>query len=105
MPEVVTKYPEVVLQIIKDAGGKCGVGATQKILKKCPAANFCDMPTGEMCVYSLKDIHAMTQISPTEMAEMSKTVTPMYSEANFMLLALFFAIGLAVGMWINKKKN
>ena len=48
MPEQITKYPDVTLQVLKGAGAVCGEGAPQKILKQCPAARFCALPTGEM---------------------------------------------------------
>jgi len=64
MPEQISKYPDVTLQVLKGAGAKCGEGAEQKILKQCPAERFCSLPTGEICVYGIDGIANMTQISP-----------------------------------------
>lgn len=66
MPEIVTKYPKIVLSILKEANINCGTGAPQKILKSCPKENFCALPTGELCVYNVKDIGQMTQINSYE---------------------------------------
>ena len=35
MPEQITKYPDVTLKVLKDAGAACGQGVPQKILKQC----------------------------------------------------------------------
>jgi hypothetical protein len=102
MPEVVTKYPDVLLQELKDAGGKCGVGAKQKILTKCPVARFCDLPTGEICVYGLEDIRSMTQITPGDFVEVVGSVPSMFGQSNFILLILIFGIGVAVGLWTRR---
>lgn len=68
MPEQITKYPDVTLQVLKGAGAVCGEGAPQKILKQCPAARFCALPTGEICVYGIDEIPRMTQIDAREIA-------------------------------------
>ena len=41
MPEIISKYPDIVLQILRGSGIDCGTGATQKILVNCPTENFC----------------------------------------------------------------
>jgi hypothetical protein len=69
MPEQISKYPDVTLQVLKGAGAVCGEGAPQKILKQCPVDRFCSLRTGEICVYGIKDIPQMTQIAPRELAE------------------------------------
>jgi hypothetical protein len=68
MPEQITKYPDVTLQVLKGAGALCGEGAPQNILKQCPADRFCALPSGEMCIYGIRDIPKMTQIKPDELA-------------------------------------
>lgn len=103
MPEVVTKYPEVLLKELKDAGGKCGVGAPVKILKKCPADHFCRLPTGEICVYDLKDISSMTQISMADWSEAVTGVPGMFSTSNVLVLIFILGIGMIIGMILNKK--
>jgi hypothetical protein len=69
MPEQISKYPDVTLEVLKGAGAVCGEGARQKILKQCPVDRFCSLRTGEICVYGIKDILQMTQITPRELAE------------------------------------
>jgi len=76
MPEQITKYPDITLQILREAGAVCGKGAPQKILKQCPADRFCSLPTGEMCIYGIKDIPRMTQIAPAELAQVVCPLTP-----------------------------
>jgi hypothetical protein len=36
MPEQISKYPDVTLQVLKESGARCGEGASQNILKQCP---------------------------------------------------------------------
>lgn len=79
MPEQITKYPDVTIKVLKEAGARCGEGLEQKILKQCPADRFCALPTGELCVYGIVDIHRMTQIKPDELA---KVVCPVKAGAD-----------------------
>jgi hypothetical protein len=95
MPEIITKYPEIVMQILKVVG-KCGVGVKQQILTTCPPEKFCSLPTGEICVYGLEDIPRMTQISTSDLAKVVIVSTPEFSILN---LVIFF-IGLVVGSMI-----
>ena len=67
MPEQLTKYPEITIQVLRSAGVKCGEGSAQQILTKCPADSFCKLPGGEICVYGLADASKMTQISTSEL--------------------------------------
>lgn len=60
MPEVITKYPDVVLQILHESGAECSTEAVQRILTTCPPERFCSLPTEEICVYSLNEIPKMT---------------------------------------------
>ena len=76
MPEVVTKHPEVVKEVLQSAGAKCGAGAPQKILVKCPRERFCALPGGELCVFSPKDVEQMTQLSRTELCASRTEASP-----------------------------
>ena len=69
MPEQISKYPDVTLKILKEAGAVCAEGAPQKILTACPPERFCALPTGEVCIYGIADIPAMTQITAQELAK------------------------------------
>ena len=66
MPEVLTKHPDVSLQVLRSTGARCGDGALQEILKTCPAERFCKLPGGEICVYGLGDAQQMTQITASD---------------------------------------
>jgi len=103
MPEIVTKYPAILLKELKDTGGKCGEGARQKILTKCPVDRFCSLPTGEICVYDLNNMGTMTQISFAEWSEKVKDVPAMMSHLNLMVIIIVFAVGVLLGMGLNKR--
>jgi hypothetical protein len=68
MPEQITKYPEVTLKVLKEAGAHCGEGVKQRILTKCPREQFCALPSGEICVYGIEQIPKMTQVKIEELA-------------------------------------
>lgn len=104
MPEQVTKYPEITLKILKEAGARCGEGVERKILTKCPPKQFCALPTGELCVYGIEEIPKMTQVSTGELA---RVVCPNDQQPAWeriqptvalgIQLVAVFAIGLALG--------
>ena len=112
MPEQISKYPDVTLQVLKGAGARCGEGAAQKILTQCPAARFCALPTGEICVYGIDEIPHMTQI---DMREIAAVVVPR-TQLNamkpsavpwlevFVVLVIFLA-GIALGMLWKKRQG
>jgi len=105
VPEQITKYPEVTLQILKEAGARCGEGVEQKILTKCPPKQFCALPAGEICVYGIEQIPTMTQLSTREIAQVvcPKDHQPAWERIHptvvwGLLIVAVFAIGLAVGV-------
>lgn len=113
MPEQISKYPEVTLKVLKDAGARCGEGLPQKILTKCPADRFCALPTGEICVYGIEQIPQMTQIKAQELA---RVVCPPGQKSSLESSALLgpeptvigavFALGLVIGgVWRRFKKK
>ncbi len=103
MPEQISKYPEVTLQVLQGAGGICGKGVEQKILTRCPAERFCALPTGEICVYGLDQIPQMTQITMQEVARVvcpishASLVPAMEPTVQGVLLGACFALGLLIG--------
>lgn len=103
MPEILTKYPESALYVLKSAGAQCGVGMEQHILKKCPPSDFCHLPQGEICIYDIKNITKMTQINPTDMADFVSHVPSIYSNVNIILLMISCLFGMIVGMFLNRK--
>jgi hypothetical protein len=69
MPEQISKYPDVTLQVLKESGAICGQGAPQNILKQCSRDRFCSLRTGEICVYGINEIPKMTQVTAQELAQ------------------------------------
>jgi len=110
MPEQISKYPDVTLQVLRGAGAACGEGAPQKILKQCPADRFCSLRTGEICVYGIRDIAQMTQITPRELAQV---VCPRAQQGAVFsagiwgveaaLLGAVFLSGIALGRYRPKR--
>ena len=70
MPELLTKHPEVAIQVLVGGGARCGPGQEQAILKQCRPERFCSTRTGEVCVFGLDELSSMTQIKKAELAEL-----------------------------------
>ncbi len=109
MPEQISKYPEVTLEVLEGAGAVCGEGAPQEILTQCPTERFCSLPTGEVCVYGIKEIPQMTQITPQELAQvvcptaqLDATLLGSMSEMEGIMLGAAFVAGLAVARFWQK---
>jgi hypothetical protein len=111
MPEQISKYPDVTLQVLREGGAVCGQGAPQKILKQCPRDRFCSLRTGEICVYGINDIPKMTQITTQELAQV---VCPRAQKAalfsagvsgleSALILAVFLS-GIAIGKYCRKPR-
>ena len=104
MPEQISKYPEVTIQVLKGGGARCGPGVEKQILKQCPSERFCALPSGEICVYGLEQIPNMTQIKT---AELARIVCPPAQRAgadpggapspDVGALGATFALGIAIG--------
>jgi hypothetical protein len=100
MPEQLTKHPEVTLQVLRSAGARCGEGAPQEILTRCPAERFCKLPGGEVCVYGLPQASQMTQISAadwTALGAQPPPQPPVQAPATGADALLGGGIGLLVG--------
>lgn len=104
MPEVVTRYPESLIKELKDVGGKCGVGAPQEILRLCPADRFCSLPTGEICVYDLKNFKTMTQMNQHDWYEHVTGIPSLLSGSTLILMIIVFGIGMMIGSWLDSGK-
>lgn len=103
MPEIITKYPDVVLTVLKSSGAKCGGEQKQKILTQCPPSQFCSFPGGEVCVYGLSQLSSMTQIKSIEIQEaMGGEVSMMWCGVALILLVFLFGLGLLVGAKLKK---
>ncbi len=113
MPEQISKYPEVTIKVLKGAGARCGEGVKQKILTQCPPKSFCDLPTGEICVYGIDEIPRMTQITTQELARIvcpheqrSSTDSSALSILDITVLGVTLATGLVLGgFWSKFKKR
>lgn len=115
MPEQLSKYPELTLQVLRSAGARCAEGAPQAILSRCPAGRFCQLPGGEICVYGLDQAAQMTQVTPAEWAGLLPTLprqappTPGAFTAESLLvggagLLLGVALGLALSRWRRRRR-
>jgi len=105
MPEILTKYPDVVMQVMCEAGARCGVGAPQQILTSCPPERFCSMPTGEVCIYGLNEIQGMTQISPSELVTAASGPSVISSPEVIITVFLTFAAGALFGNFLSRRKR
>lgn len=76
MPEQISKYPGITLQVLRESGAVCGQGAPQKILTQCPRDRFCSLQTGEICIYGIDEIPKMTQITTQELAKVVCPLAP-----------------------------
>lgn len=98
MPEIVTRYPDTALSILKNAGISCGTNQPQRILTACPKEQFCALPTGEICVFGTKDINALTQMTPWDFILIPSMILPMST-----LFIMIFLLGLLAGIKISKQ--
>ena len=103
MPEIVTKYPEIVLKILSGTGAECGIGATKRILTTCPPERFCSLPTGEICVYGLDEIQSMTQITASEILKTIDKATQTLSLELALITIFAFFVGIIFGMLLQKR--
>lgn len=106
MPEVISKYPEITFNVLKEAGAHCGPEVQPRILTKCPSERFCSLPTGEICVYGLDEIGKTTQISQQEIMAVMAAKLPLVKQPfSFGWLEIFLAlfVGLVFGIIISKK--
>jgi len=103
MPEVVTKYPEIVIKILREAGIECGTGAPQRILTACPAERFCSLPTGEICVYGLNEISKATQITMAEITKLVDKSSQVFAFWEILLITFAFIAGILFGILLQRK--
>jgi hypothetical protein len=112
MPEQITKYPDVTLEVLRGAGAQCGQGVPQKILTQCPKEQFCSLPSGEICVYGINQISRMTQIKTEELAQAigpaGKQGTgndPIMPLVETLTLVFVFVAGLLLGTFWRKPRE
>jgi hypothetical protein len=111
MPEQLTKYPEVTIQVLRSAGAKCGEGSVREILTKCPADSFCKLPQGEICVFGLADASKMTQILTSELQALvpraEEVPPPLATSGAFFHFTVVCAllVGAALGAVVAKRRH
>lgn len=114
MPEQLSKYPDVTLQVLRSAGARCAEGAPQAILSRCPRERFCQLPGGEICVYGLNEAARMTQVTPAEWAALLSTLPRQAAPASQdaaawplliggASLLVGVALGLALSRWRHRR--
>lgn len=107
MPEQITKYPDVTLEVLKGGGAVCGKDAPQKILTQCPAERFCSLPSGEICVYGVNEVGKMTQIKAEDIAQIAWARTESarsFGVLEALVLAVVFLVGLLLGWWLKRAR-
>ena len=67
MPELLTKHPDVAIQVLVGGGARCGPGQQQTILSKCRPERFCTTSSGEVCIFGLDEVSHMTQVTKAEL--------------------------------------
>jgi len=101
MPEILTKHPSVVIDVLESGGAECGDGLPQKILTQCPREAFCALPGGEMCVYGITEVSTMTQISEADLAPLVCTQSAggcaMTGEGDAAALFITLLAGFIIG--------
>ena len=99
MPEVITKHPQQLIQLLKAAKMKCGDAKTKPlILTSCPSESFCKIPQGEICVYGIQSARNMDQFGTLDFFKI-----PMVGLPLFFLFLIVFLFGILAGKKIAKK--
>lgn len=104
MPEQLTKYPDATLQVLRSAGARCGDGTPPEILTACPAAQFCKLPGGEICVYGLADSARMTQFTGSDwraLQLLQKVDMPARHSVPFGTLLIAIVMAAVAGMLLH----
>ncbi|MGE3303627.1 MAG: hypothetical protein AB7M12_10995 [Hyphomonadaceae bacterium] len=105
MPELLTKFSDAALTVLKSAGMRCGEGAPQTILTQCPAERFCAAPGGEICVYGLPQIAAMTRMTGADLAGASGRAEPATLLGLSLTDGLFLAAALIAGFALGRVRK
>lgn len=98
MPEMLTKYPQIALSLLKEANIPCGTAASAKYLKTCPKENLCTFPTGEMCIYGINEMPSMMQIHTLDILFLPGIFLPMTA-----LAVMIFTLGILAGLKLGGK--
>ena len=92
MPELLTKYPKIVMRMLSKMGAVCGKGTNKKILTHCPTENFCSIPgVGEFCVLGTNQADKLTQFKAIVKSGMNGGQNKL-NYFNFILLLLLMIL-------------
>ena len=92
MPDIITKHPDVVINILKNANIVCGENIKPSMLTSCPKDSFCTLPKGELCIYDVKDALHTSQITQLDLLSIPGLWLPLG-----LLLFMAFLAGLYAG--------
>lgn len=92
MPEIITRYPDVTLRLLQDAGARCGEGVRPKILTGCPPARLCALTTGEVCVLGINELHRAQQVTVWQLWQQPLLGLPVVA---VVVLVFFLGVRLA----------
>ena len=101
MPELLTKYPDIALKVLRESGVDCGTGALQQILTACPPDRFCSLPRGELCVYGLNEVQYMTQITGAEL--MHYGAVPQLASTQSIIFVIVVFLLCAIILYIKRR--
>jgi hypothetical protein len=102
MPEILTKYPDTVIQLLHESGARCGADVPRQILLSCPPESFCSLPTGEVCIYGLPEVRSMTQMTPVEIVKASGKSLLSTPEVLITVFLIFVA-GALFGNFLSRR--
>jgi len=98
MPEQITKYPDVTLKVLKDAGAAAARGPAENS-EAVPGRPFLLVAHGGICIYGMNEIPKMTQITRLELA---RCVCPKAQQSGILgldpiIFGAVFLVGLTMG--------
>ncbi len=108
MPEVLTKYPDIVMKLLRNLGAKCGLQETSSptILKRCPRSNFCEVPNGELCVLGLDKADKLTQFSvSSDTLKEGQTGGYINGVIWIIIILLVILAGIGFCVYLNERRN
>ena len=97
MPELLTKYPKIVMSMLSKMGAICKKGYNKKILTNCPTKNFCSIPgVGEFCVLGTNQADKLTQFKAIVEPELTGGQNKLNSFELILLLLLMILLFLVI---------
>lgn len=97
MPEIISKYPSIVIDVLKSGKVSCNTKAKPKILTTCPQEQFCSSSGGELCVYDVKATLHTSQFTAADLLMLPGLWLPLA-----LLLFMAFLGGVYAGTKLTK---